>query len=404
LADNRLPKLRPIDAQPVMHGGRPAILLRDPLRLSPKTVIIPQHLAPLLALCDGTRDAGGLRASLAVRYGLPLTDGIVTQVLDALDEGLLLDNDRYLGAREQALRDYREAPYREPALAGASYPAEPEALAGLLQSYLDQVADHATNAHARGLICPHIDYARGGRVYAEVCHWAADALRSAKCIIVLGTDHYGGEGRITLTRQSYATPYGVLPTATDIVDELAKAMSEEVAYEEELHHRSEHSVELAAAWLHHLRDGLSCELVPVLCGSFAHFARGDASPAEDPMIAAFVGALRQFVLERDALVVSAADLAHVGPAFGGRPVDLVARAQLEINDREIIGRACAGDAPGFFGALQRTRNVHNVCGLPPIYLALRLLEPVTGLQMAYERCPADEVGTSFVTVCGVLWQ
>jgi hypothetical protein len=43
--------------------------LRDPLRLTDNTILIPQSLAPILALCDGTRDAGGIRASLAVRYG-----------------------------------------------------------------------------------------------------------------------------------------------------------------------------------------------------------------------------------------------------------------------------------------------------------------------------------------------
>ena len=44
----------------------------------------------------------------------------------------------------------------------------------------------------------------------------------------------------------------------------------------------------------------------------------------------------------------------------------------------------------------------NVCGLSPIYLALRLLGQTTGQRAGYERCPADQEGGSWVSVCGVL--
>jgi hypothetical protein len=43
----------------------------DALQLTDKTLIIPQQLAPVLALCNGTReDASVLSASLAVVCGL----------------------------------------------------------------------------------------------------------------------------------------------------------------------------------------------------------------------------------------------------------------------------------------------------------------------------------------------
>ena len=74
---------------------------------------------------------------------------------------------------------------------------------------------------------------------------------AADLAIIFGTDHSGGLGKVTPTRQSYATPYGVLPTANGIVDRLADALGEEEAFAEELHHRKEHSIELASVWLHH---------------------------------------------------------------------------------------------------------------------------------------------------------
>jgi hypothetical protein len=62
----------------------------------------------------------------------------------------------------------------------------------------------------------------------------------------------------------------------------------------------------------------------------------------------------------------------------------------------------AGDAAGFFEAIHRDGGRYNVCGLPPIYLMLRALEPARGELVAYDQCPADEEGTSFVSICGVL--
>jgi len=61
------------------------------------------------------------------------------------------------------------------------------------------------------LVSPHIDYARGGPVYAHV--W-----------------------KLTLTRQHYATPFGVLPTAREVVETLAGAMGAETAFAGELYH------------------------------------------------------------------------------------------------------------------------------------------------------------------------
>ena len=44
--------------RPAIQGGQPCILLRDPLQLTDKTLLVPQPLAPALALCDGTRASG----------------------------------------------------------------------------------------------------------------------------------------------------------------------------------------------------------------------------------------------------------------------------------------------------------------------------------------------------------
>jgi AmmeMemoRadiSam system protein B len=326
-------------------------------------------------------------------------------MLEALDNACLLDNAHFAAAHADSLRAYRQAPYRTPAGAGQSYPADPDELRQQLQGYLDAVEHRkATLPEGRGLVSPHIDYARGGPTYAQAWMQVAEMVQAAEMVIVLGTDHYSEDGLLTLTGQNFATPFGVLPTATDAVEQLAEAIGPERAFANELHHRGEHSIELAAVWLHYLRGERPCPIVPVLCGSFQPFVQGPSSAAEDPELQAFVATCRALATRSRVLVVAAADLAHVGPAFGGRPLGWVERAQLQSSDEELMERVCAGDAEGFLTLIQGVGDRNNVCGVPPIYLALRVLEPVEGERVAYERCPADGGGTSWVSVCGIVFR
>lgn len=396
------PKLRPVRPEITTANGRPVIVLRDPLGLSDKVVAVPQALAPLLALCDGTRDVEGLRAALQVRLGVYLSPDRMVEILERLDEALLLDNASFRQACVRALHAYRSAPCRPPMLAGQSYPADPDELVALLDDLLAEAPKAAMGLVARGLVSPHIDYARGGAVYAEVWGRVAASVRHAEIAVILGTDHHSERARLTFTRQSYSTPFGLLPTDTAIVDAGAAALGVGEAYAEELHHRSEHSIELAAVWLHHLRRGQPIPLVPILCGSFAEHLTAQTHPLEDADLGRTVEALRQALAGRRALVVAAGDLAHGGPAFGDAapmgPADLALGAQA---DAELIAAIARGDAAGFYAQIAAEEDRRHVCGLAPTYLALRLLEPVRGESSGYAQVPADGQGSSFVSVCGV---
>ena len=457
------PKLRPIEVRPLVDRGQPVLMLRDPLAVSDKAVILPQALGPLLALCDGSRDVTELYAALLVRTGLRVTREVIQRLVDHLDDALLLENDRFAHAYAETLRAYRAASFRRPALAGLSYPDDPATLWRLLDDYLVRASLNGTgtsrgqltlsssgtqsvppplrgaksNPAGRptdilGLISPHIDYQRGGSVYAGVWSQAAEAVRAADLVIIFGTDHSGSAGYITLTRQHYATPYGTLPTATDIVDAIAAAIGEEAAFAEEIHHRGEHSIELATVWLHHVRGGQPCEVVPILCGSFHQFvegcggstssprgstgspnnstdssrgpAEGQFDPATDPTLNATLNALRTAIAGRQVVIVAAADLAHIGPAFNDSfPIDRIRYAQLQVADEILIQAITEGDADIFFRTIAAEGDRRNICGLPPIYLTLRLLNGnVRGELTGYDRCPADEQNTSFVSVCGVV--
>jgi AmmeMemoRadiSam system protein B len=232
---------------------------------------------------------------------------------------------------------------------------------------------------------------------------AAQAAREAELVIMFGTDHQGGAAALTLTHQSYATPWGVLPTDGGVVDALAEALGEDAAFAEELHHRGEHSIELAAAWLHFIRGGQPVPMVPILCGHFGEFVHGQGDPASYEPFAQMVDVLREVMASRKVLVVAAADLAHMGPAFGDPyGLDFIGKAQVRNADERLLETIHAGDATAFFEQLQAEGDRRNVCGLPPIYLTLRLLGQTSGDPAGYALCPADPQVTSVVSIAGVL--
>ena len=383
------------------------ILLRDPLRLSDVQIAIPRPLAPLLGLLDGSRDEAALEAALQVRAQVRLAPGLLPKLLADLDAACLLDNEHFVETKAEALRAYREAPFRPLTLDGASYADRSDLVSDQLQGYVDALPPLEPAADVRpirGLVSPHIDYQRGGPVYAEVWRAAAQAACEAELVVILGTDHQGSAGTLTLTRQSYATPFGLLPTEQPVVDALVEVLGEEAAFAEELHHRGEHSVELATVWLHFIREGRPVPLLPILCGSFHEFVQGQGDPADYEPFAAALEVLRGVMATGRTLIVAAADLAHVGPAFGGRALDFIAKAQVRNADERLLATVYAGDAATFFENLKAEGDRRNVCGLPPIYLMLRLLGESGGEPAGYAQCTADSQGLSWVTIAGVIFR
>ena len=407
MTDGMRPKLRRVQVSRGQQQGQQVLVLSDPWGLSDCAVVLPTNLAPVLELCDGTRDVAALRTVLELRTGLRVGPDYLEKMFAALDRALMIDNEHFAQVYQEAVKKFRTAPLRPPTMADRVYPANSGLLEQVLCEYFDALlpnADDMTKAdEVRGLVSPHIDYQRGGIVYAEVWHRAAMAARAAEIAIILGTNHFNGQKLITLTKQSYATPWGVLATAGDVVDAVAFALGEGEVFAEEFNHRNEHSVEAAAVWLHYLVKDKSCELVPVLCGSFQRFLEGDRDPGDDDEIARFVEALRNATANRRTLIVAAGDLAHVGPAFGDRyPIDVLEKARLSSADSELMSAIARGDAEGMFQQVKKEGDRRRICGLSAIYLALRLLGKASGDVTGYAQCPADEQETSFVSICGIV--
>lgn len=401
------PTLRPLDFQPVFHQGEQMWFLRDPMQLTPYQLLIPAVLAQMLIFCDGTRDEKAIHAAFCNYLNVDVDYAVVADTLAKLDAACLLDNERSRQAAQALLAEYRAQPYRPPALADLSYPGDPEQLEALFDNFaLGDNLNGWQPWRGRGIVSPHIDYQRGGPVYARVWRRAATAVLEADLVIILGTDHNGGFGTFTLTRQPYATPYGVLPTDLALIDKVAAAIGSEAAYAEELHHRGEHSVELSAVWLHHIyhQAGIPPKpMVPVLIGSFHHFISNGSHPAEDARLTAAIETLQRETADRRVLVVASVDLAHVGPNFGDDfAMNTARRTQLKAADDRLLQAVLRGDAADFYNQIASVQDRNRICGFSPIYLMLRYLGVTEGVQIAYEQCPADAQNHSLVSICGLL--
>lgn len=404
---NENPRLRQLDFQPVYHQGEQMWYLRDPLELTSEQLVMPPTLAQLLLFCDGSRTPQEIHADFCQHIGQSLDFAITEQALAQLDAACLFDNERARQALAQQKADFRSQPNRPPALADLSYPANPRQLTMLLDEYGD---DDNLNGwqpwRGRAIISPHIDYQRGGKVYSKVWQRARTAVLEADLVIILGTDHNGGAGTFTLTRQPYATPYGVLPTDTNLVDELAVAIGEEAAFAEELHHRREHSIELSAVWLHYIYQQAGIDpkpMVPILCGSFHHFVMNGHHPAQDDLLETAVATLQRATDGKKVLIVASVDFAHVGPAFGDDYImDDTRRTALRQADHNLVQAIIRGDDASFYDQIATVEDRNKVCGFSSIYLMLRYLQGTEGVQVAYDHCPADDDNHSLVSIAGIL--
>jgi AmmeMemoRadiSam system protein B len=397
-------KLRVVRTQPVIDQGRRGIVISDPMGISDEMVFVPGPLTLLLPLMDGTRDLATLKTGFELRTGTTISAMTIEQVVSKLDEALFLENERFNRAYAEALNEYRSASSRPPVLTGMCCPLEPDELHKFLDSYLSE-AGNAENKYpddVKGMISPHIDYARGGEIYAKVWSRANEALRNADLIVILGTDHNDIEANITLTYQSYETPWGIIPTPKKLVDEFASELGEGI-FKCEMHHRKEHSIEAALIWAHHLLRDRECEVLPILCGSFQPMIDTGGSPASETAIQTTIGILKRLAHRRRTFIVAAADLAHQGPVFGDpQPLDLLGRHRMVKHDEELINIMCRGNAEDFFSVIHEEGDSRHVCGVSPIYIALSALG-TEGRFIGYEQCPASEDATSMVSICGILY-
>jgi AmmeMemoRadiSam system protein B len=179
------------------------------------------------------------------------------------------------------------------------------------------------------------------------------------------------------------------------VEEIEKQVSTDLRMDE-FAHRGEHSVEFQTVFLSYLFQGKrDISIVPILCGSFHEMVASRTSPMNEPEVTEFVSAVKRAVAECDKKVcfIAGADLAHVGPRFGdGQPIDDGMLKFVKSEDLRMLETVERVDAEAFFTNIGADMDRRKICGFPPIYTMLNVMEATSGKLLKYQSWP-DPNGT-----------
>jgi AmmeMemoRadiSam system protein B len=404
-----LPRLRAdLDLMPSPLPEQPGLVVRDPFRYSPATLIIPPLLARCLGCFDGATDEAELRATLARLAGRVTVAEAARRLVDALSEAGFLEDQRFEDLRGAREREFAESETRQPAHAGQAYPVETAPLTETLRGYFEGRPAGATAPAppaVRAIAAPHVSPEGGRASYAQAYGAlpADHADRVDRTFVVLGTSHYGEPDRYGLTRKPFATPFGSARTEVGLVDELARAAPDAVAVEDYCH-AVEHSIEFQVVFLQH-RFGPAVRILPVLCGAFAAGPRARRPPETSQRVARFIGALGELAAREGPRLtfVLGVDFAHIGRRYGDRFEARAGQGPLagvEVRDRARLERIAAGDAGGFWELVAEPPGPGEDggpgddqlkwCGTTPLYTFLRALPEARGRVLSYEQWNIDD--------------
>jgi AmmeMemoRadiSam system protein B len=221
--------------------------------------------------------------------------------------------------------------------------------------------------------------------------WAYRALverSDADTFVILGVAHQPCRNRFALTRKHFATPLGTVMTDVPYVDRIAAEAGGDL-FEDELSHRTEHSIEFQAVFLQYLLgDRRPFTIVPILVGSFQDLMEDRIDPIEDREVRRFVESLRaaEAASGRDVAYIGGIDLCHVGPEFGDPDrLDTPTLDRVRSFDTAMLDHAAANDPAAWFGTAAEVGNRWRVCGLAATYTMLHAMGPARGRLLKYDQ-------------------
>jgi hypothetical protein len=392
------PRLRATISGQVDAEDQNFIWLYDSARLTQHALRIHRSAVNILELFNGQHSVLDMQLALMKLNGGQLfPSDLLTGLAERLDQAMFLE-----GGRIQTKYDaFLNSPIREPACIGA-YEGEPTALQSQLRGLftgnggpglpatpgMGPAEDSGSKpgaARLRGALIPHIDLYRGGTTFA----WGFKELAEqtdAAVFVIIGTGHYTGH-RFTLTRKSFRTPLGVAETDVEYVDRIAAVYGQH-AFADEVAHLPEHSIEFQVLFLQYCVADRPFRIVPLLVGTFQDCVRQDTAPHEQADIYLMIQALKRAEEESGQRVcyISSGDLAHIGPKFGDdTPVRKELLEHSRKQDHAFLKTAASADRERLFHGVRDERDERRLCGFPPTYTLLSVLEPDHGKLLHYDQ-------------------
>lgn len=200
---------------------------------------------------------------------------------------------------------------------------------------------------------PHAGWMYSGRTAARVFRNIAEKRGlgdgSGVTFVLFGAVHVGRFRHAAVYPDgAWRTPGGAVAVDAALAEAIVAAAGGLITVSPDAH-EGEHSIEVQVPLLHELLP--AARIVPIA-----------APPTRDaPEVGRAVGAVAARWEAGPVLVVGTTDLTHYGLNYGFAPAGFgpSAQAWMEANDRRLIDRAQALDAPG---VLEEAAAHHNACG------------------------------------------
>jgi AmmeMemoRadiSam system protein B len=394
-----------LQARSHVVGSRTLIALTDPAGLMPRPIMLSaQGFRHVVSRLDGTLTLPEIQLRMLYETGQWIEQASLHALIDELEISGALE-----GPTWEALEGAdRSLTIRAPALAGRSYPDDPAELRSSLTRYMESAGQTASDTPCRptrGVVSPHIDFARGGIIYAHAYQTLAHRC-NASVFIVLGVAHQYCGKRFALTRKHFDTPLGLVETDRETMNALISRVGPDY-FQDEIAHRTEHSIEFQAVFLRHaVASNRPISIVPILVGSFHDHVRNRTSPAETHEIRSMIESIRELLEGSDGRIalVAGIDLCHVGPDFGDpAPVDEALLETVRDFDQRMLACAADGDAEGWFQQAAEVRDRYRVCGLAATYVFLKALGGRSGTLLDYTQAVSANRRTC-VTIAGMAFE
>jgi AmmeMemoRadiSam system protein B len=388
------PKMRWVEVLPVSQDGREMFYLRDPEGLTERSLVVSKDVLFLAALMDGKRSLLDLQEEYVRASGTIVHLEQIQSVVEAMDTSLLLDNERFQSCLQELKRECDAAPYRTPCCSGKSYPENREELLAYMGKMFAETESPGVAREIQGIMAPHIDYARGYKVYQQTYRFLP--LTGKELLVVFGTCHSMTPNLWNISLKDFCTPLGIVPCARGLAD-LIRENPVLNKHLDEWSHRTEHSIELQLPIIQFLLEGRKIEIISILTGSMQEQVSGRGR-MDGKVLQDLADNLRQ-VLEaygKPYLLISGADLAHIGAQFGDSyALDRLTLLQSKTKDEEILEAIRQVDGQRFLAAIRAEQDRRRICGLAPIYFQLSLLEGSTCEIVAYDQWTDGASSVSF---------
>lgn len=366
MEDNMNPRLRPVELNAVEENGERIFVIDDQQQLSGQSLMISPTGAWLLQYMNGENSIEEIRSAFQEETGEQIPPELLDELIDALDEHYLLENERARKRRQNLVDDFHDSEIRKCTLAGRSIPETSDELNEYMDEIFPEPNDSVDTQNSSGLIVPHIDFFRGKETYANLIPYF-ESLTNVNRIIMLGISHYTCPVPFALTKKSFETPYGEIGTDSDVVEELNQTLPYTIK-DGEIAHRLEHSLEIPLLLLKYVRPELDFDLVPVIC-SFRN------ENENQQVLEGFTTKLDELLDTTGTYLIAGVDFAHMGPQFGdAEPLSEEDFSSIEHHDRDMLDAMNESDTESFESHIQADQNRRRVCGYPAIRTILPLFD------------------------------